>query len=128
MKSRKIKAFLKALSFMFLPTVGVILFMMLACWSVTKPFIFLTSDNGWAILIRVLITALEIGLIVYLYYDELYKSTINDPQRDDCEKVEIPAGRLARDFFPGGTYQDKFYRHETPFSNLVVIERVIKQI
>lgn len=62
------RVLLKAMSFMFLPTLGVLLMLVVGFFDPVAMWNWIKSDNGWAIFTRIALFLAEIGLITVLYF------------------------------------------------------------
>lgn len=87
----------KALGFAFLPTLLVIIVAMFATLSFTSVFELLLSDSWWAILLRIVLLVIEVG-IVYFMYDyyltqEKTKKAIGDAIQQDSDWESTSGGQ-----------------------------------
>lgn len=74
-KRMNLKILFKAMSFMFLPTLGVMLLLLVGFWSATDLWKFIISDTGGAITIRILLFIAECGLVIGMYFT-IWKNTL----------------------------------------------------
>lgn len=72
----KTKAFLKALKFMCLQTLSVFVLLFFGFFSITATIAFITSNEGLAIALRVILVIAEIGLVVYMYFHYLQEESV----------------------------------------------------
>lgn len=70
------KALMQAIQFACLPTISLLLLLFFGFFSIEKTISFITSDNGWAIAIRLIALLGEFGLIWYLYKEYADKEII----------------------------------------------------
>lgn len=84
------KIALKALKFAFLPTITILIFMIVGCFSFIEPFKFLISDSTGAIWLRVVLVISEIAafVIAYCVYFE----------RQPMSELNIKVGGLEKSF------------------------------
>lgn len=119
-----IKLLIKAMSFMFIPTLSVLLMLLVGFFDPIALWQFIKSDSGWAILIRVLLFVIEIGLVAIMYYryeeeEEMNKLKENPELSGDVRKRNY-SDSLYELF---GTRDGKFISHRTAKSNFILIER-----
>lgn len=123
-----LKILFKAMSFMFLPTLGVMLLLLVGFWSVTDLWKFITSDTGGAITIRILLFIAECGLVIGMYFYYLDEYTKEQLLKGDVKnKPKKPASGISyiEDvFFNGRMRGSKYYIYGTENSNLILIERI----
>lgn len=121
----------KAMGFMFLPTFGVLLVLLVGFFDPIAMWTFIKSDSGWAIFIRVVLLIAEIALVLIMYFryleKELKDKIINEGEGRK-EKKTIYHNEDAYCLFPdrkSDTYF-KFYKYETEDPNIIIVEREVK--
>lgn len=112
------KSLMRAIQFAFLPTISLLLLLFFGFFSIEKTINFITSDNGWAIAIRIVAFLAEIVLIWTLYHDYaeeekqeelIQKVTSNIEDASDQNWISISPSRemymLSRDWGSRDTYK-----------------------
>lgn len=72
----KVKAFMMALKFACLPTLSLLVLLFFGFFSISKTIDFISSNNGWAIFLRIFCVILEIALIWFMYNKYLKEECI----------------------------------------------------
>lgn len=125
LKQMNLKILIKAMGFMFLPTLGVLLLLLIGFFDPILLWTWIKSSSGWAVFTRIVIFLLEAGLVTFLYFDYLKKDRIekikNSAGAKDT-KTSIEYGRYARDMFYNATNQDEYFLIPTDDPNFVIIE------
>lgn len=120
------KILLKALGFMFLPTVSVLSLILIGFFSWSKFISFITSDSGFAMFIRVALAVAEL-IFVYLLYQHYEKEEIlknpdtiktgNKIKNSDYNSYEY-------NYFGMSTRGDsKFSSYKTSNPDIIILER-----
>lgn len=86
----------KAMGFMFLPTLGVLLLLVVGFFDPIAMWVWIKSNAGLAVTARIIIFLLEIGLVTILYFDYLEKD----------KKQKLLEGKGA------GTGREKVYKEQ----------------
>lgn len=77
-KTMNTTALLRALKFVCIPTLSLLVLLFFAFFSVSKTIAFISSDDGWAIALRIIAFIAEIVLVVWKYLEynreEIFKS------------------------------------------------------
>jgi hypothetical protein len=74
----KTKALLKALKFMCLPTLAVLLLLFFGFFSISATIAFISSTAAFAVILRVLLVIAEIVLVVYMYHQYLDEEIVKE--------------------------------------------------
>lgn len=129
LKQMNLKILGKAMGFMFLPTLGVLLMLLVGFFDPIMLWNWIKSDSGWAVFTRIIIFILEVGLVTILYFDYLKKEikenakSIKGSEEEMCYNTDLYAlwgDRKDNDHF-------KFYKTKTEDSNIIIIERKSKK-
>ncbi len=132
----KTKYLLQALKFACLPTLSVLVLLFVGFFSVTKPLAFISSDNGFAIALRVLLVIAELSLVYYMYkmYEEEDKKQellkINNENKENLTKGNTGKSlyynesvyKLGKKW----TNDDNYLMYETELENMIIVERIEK--
>lgn len=119
----KTRVLLKAMSFMFMPTLAVLvlLFLWFLDWTQFKAFI--TSNGAGAGALRIFMTFVEMVFIVVMYNHYLKEDVALHPEDYDDNKKGVSYSTSCSDLFnPSGSRNDT-YRVKYINSNLSLIER-----
>ena len=126
LKQMNFKILGKAMGFMFLPTLGVLLMLLVGFFDPIQMWNWIKSDSAWAIIVRIFIFVIEISLITYLYFDYL-EEEINENIKKETESdgtcKSINYSTYARDMFDDASSSDKYILKYTKNPNVVIIER-----
>lgn len=131
------KALMQALRFACLPTISVLILLFFGFFSITKTIAFISSDNGWAIAIRVILVIAEMCLIWFMYeiYDkqikaeEKKKANYSAVHTDLSELPKRKSERVSeykevRSILPGG---HKYVIYDTESPDVKILSRVINK-
>jgi hypothetical protein len=105
------------MGFMFLPTLSVLLIVFFWFFSWTSFVAFITSTSEGAGLLRVILLALEIGLVYFMYdiytQEEIQKQLKENPfLSEDCESISYLT--YVKDIFPkGANSSDVYFKTKT---------------
>lgn len=121
------KILLKALGFMFLPTVSVLSLILIGFFSWSKFISFITSDSGFAMFIRVTLAVAEL-IFVYLLYQHYEKQEVIN--NAETSKGEIIKDRK-NDYYSEYTYfknpnrqtGESYRSYATSNDNIIILER-----
>ena len=116
-----LKILLKAMGYMFLPTLCMLLMLLVGFFDPIKLWIWITSNSGGAIFVRLLMFILEVTLIVILYFYYLDKEELKEIA-GSSEKEEVNSGSIG-DIFESYSYNDKYYIYRTNNPNRIILER-----
>jgi len=82
----------KAMSFMFLPTLGILIILLVGFFDPIAMWIFIKSNDGWAVFTRVVLLIAEIALITSLYFhylEDYKKQNITQEEKKVIIKIGI---------------------------------------
>ena len=121
------KIFAKDISFMFLPTVSVLSLILIGFFSWTKFVVFITSDSGWAVFLRIVLAILEIVFVYLMYQYYLKQEIINNGVTNKGNIITNIKNDYTyeykyfknRDRIPGESYRS----YSTANDNIIVLER-----
>ena len=119
----------KAMGFMFLPTLGVLLMLLIGFFDPIMLWNWIKSDSGWAIFTRIIIFLLETGLVALLYFDYLKKDQIENihkKNRSEKNNKSLGYSTYVRDFYENGQSNDNYTLTYTEDPNIVIITRTPK--
>ncbi len=122
------KYLFQALRFACLPTLSVLALLFFAFFDIARTLAFISSDNWFAILLRILLVIAEVALVVIMYKDYEKKGIIEDVKKgkrsDDAQNVngENDLYTIERNW----SYNDSFKMYRTENENIIVIERTPK--
>jgi amino acid permease len=123
----KYKILLKAISFMFLPTLSVLSLILIGFFSWSKFVTFITSDSGFAMFIRI---ALAIGELVFVYF--LYE---HYEKQEFINNVEDNKGNIIKEIKNDYIYEYNYFKnpnrksgesyrsYATPNDDIIILER-----
>lgn len=121
------KALVKALKFIFLPTLAVLLFIWFATLSLTGVLSFIVSDSGWAIAVRILLLLIE-GALVWWMYDK-YRIEHMLESTDTLPKdkwIKAPPSSPLKYLFDEFDYSLHYLESRVIDSDTIVIQRNFK--
>jgi hypothetical protein len=123
------KVLLKAISFMFLPTISILFVVFIGFFSITDFISFITAKSGWAIFLRVALVLAEI-IFVCLMYKHYYKLDVIKNKDNYIKKgnvIKNTSSTYVERFFKSDTSNGyNFKSYATDNDNIVVIEKVLK--
>lgn len=117
---------MKAMTFMFVPTLGLLAVLGIIFMDLTAMFNWILSNDPLAVVVRTIITIVEVAVVYILYkkYDAESEDTrdiiVNTPQG---KKYNYLKSCDVRDLFINGYYKDEYTIHTTNDPNTVIIER-----
>lgn len=120
----------KAMGYMFMPTLGVLLMLLVGFFDPIAMWNFIKSDNGWAIVIRVVLFLAETGLIYVMYQHFLKKDIIENAETYISGKPDkaCNAGDDFDDYcFKGSRYDDFIEIYNTEKEAIKVVKLVKKR-
>ena len=129
LKQMNFKILGKAMGFMFLPTLGVLLMLLIGFFDPIMLWNWIKSDSGWAIFTRIIIFLLETGLVILLYFDYLKKDQIENihkKNRSENNNKSLGYSTYVRDFYENGQSNDNYTLTYTEDPNIVIITRTPK--
>lgn len=118
----------KAMGFMFLPTLGVLLMLIVGFFDPIAMWNWIKSDAGWAIATRIILFVVEIGLVVVLYYQYLDEEIKKNAMAGNYPKTKGYTARYTselRDILNGHS-DDTYKVYNTESSNIKLIELIVK--
>lgn len=128
LKQMNFKVLGKAMGFMFLPTLGVLLMLLIGFFDPIVMWNWIKSDSGWAIFTRIIIFCLEIGLVTYLYFDYLKKEIKTNSNGISVTEEEVYYNTDMYMLWSDrrDNFSFKFYKTRTEDPNILIIERKSK--
>lgn len=130
LKQMNFKILGKAMSFMFLPTLGVLLMLLVGFFDPIVLWTWIKSDSGGAVFTRIFIFLLETGLVTALYFHYLKEEIKNEVINGNIEgkSEEIYYNKNLYRIYPDEKSDSyyKFYIIDTKDSNIKIIERKLK--
>lgn len=122
------KVLLKAISFMFLPTISILFVVFIGFFSITDFINFITAKSGGAIFLRVVLVLVEI-IFVYVMYKHYYKLDViknKDNYIKEGNVIKNQSSTYVERFFKSeNSIGLKFKSYATDNENIVVIEKVL---
>lgn len=116
----------KAMGFMFLPTLGVLLMLVVGFFDPMAMWSWIKSNDGWAIFVRIVLFVAEVGLVVVMYFYYLEEET--KKQALDGNGSKNGERRSSRteicDLFKNGSSRDSFRVFETENANIRIVELI----
>lgn len=125
----KTKYLFQALRFACLPTLSVLMLLFFGFFSISKTLEFISSNDGLAIAIRVLLFIAEVGLILSMY-DYYKKIGEREEVLGSGEKSGVGINVSSRTYVHDighWSYDDKFIMYATTNKDMVLIERISKK-
>lgn len=129
LKQMDLKILGKAMGFMFFPTLGVLLMLLVGFFDPIAMWAWIKSDSGWAVFTRIIIFLIETGLVTALYFDYLEKDKIekiNSENKVIGKQKEIRYDQDIRYLFSDTNYEHKYYFHQTENPQIVLVKQVKK--
>ena len=122
----------KAMGFMFAPTLGILLMLLVGFFDPIAMWTFIKSDTAGAVITRLVMFVLEVGFVIGLYISYMEEEAktiainrINSGNLDNSVGSKISYLTNCKDFF--GTSNGEFYIHSTEFKNVIIIEHKPKK-
>ena len=120
----------KAMGFMFLPTLGVLLMLLVGFFDPIMLWTWIKSPSGWAVFTRVVLFLLETGLVILMYFHYLeeenrskYIAECDDVKVNRSNRKSIPGIDNMYDLFPRDGVSYTYFKIPTEDPNIVLIER-----
>lgn len=130
LKQMNLKILGKAMGFMFLPTLGVLLMLLVGFFDPIMLWTWIKSPSGWAIFTRVLLFLLETGLVILMYFHYLeeenhnkYIAECDDVKVNRSNRKSVPGIDNMYDLFPRDGVPYTYFKIPTEDPNIVLIER-----
>lgn len=122
------KYLFQALKFACLPTLSVLTILFFGFFNILETINFISSTNGWAILLRIIMVIAEIVLVIIMYYKYRKEGELLDAKNGkiDSNRRNIHYGTDVYRIDNNWSSDDKYFIHETKDSDIVIIERVPK--
>lgn len=120
----------KAMGFMFLPTLGVLLMLVVGFFDPMAMWNWIKSNDAWAIFVRIVLFIAEVGLVVVMYFyylDEEIKNAALKGTKGQFAYMTRNYRTELREVFGNSSSDDHFKIFETESSNVRVIELIKKQ-
>ena len=129
LKQMNFKILGKAMGFMFLPTLGVLLMLLIGFFDPIMLWTWIKSDSGWAIFTRIFIFLLETGLVTVLYFNYLKEETV-EKIKNSAEAIgqeeDIYSATDVYRLFTANNSCNKFTLQRTEDPNIVIIKQIKK--
>lgn len=118
----------KAMGYMFFPTLGVLLMLVVGFFDPVAMWVWVKSNNAWAVFVRIIIFGLEIGLITYLYFYYLKEEKMNKMKNGEYDKTDNQEIYYSEDVYrlfdnPSGNSDHKYTKFKTNDKNVIIIKR-----
>ena len=130
LKQMNLKILGKAMGFMFLPTLGVLLMLLVGFFDPIMLWTWIKSPSGWAVFTRVVLFLLETGLVILMYFHYLeeenrskYIAECDDVKVNRSNRKSVPGIDNMHDLFPRDGVSYTYFKIPTEDSNIVLIER-----
>ena len=130
LKQMNLKILGKAMGFMFLPTLGVLLMLLVGFFDPIMLWTWIKSPSGWAVFTRVVLFLLETGLVILMYFHYLeeenrskYIAECDDVKVNRSNRKSVPGIDNMYDLFPRDGVSYTYFKIPTEDSNIVLIER-----
>lgn len=118
----------KAMSFMFLPTLGVLIILLVGFFDPIAMWIFIKSNDGWAVFTRVVLLIAEIALITSLYFhylEDYKKQNIAQEKEKVIIKDNINRYESLNAFVNGSNDSDnRWMSYKGWNNNITIIEKI----
>ena len=129
LKQMNLKILGKAMGFMFLPTLGVLLMLLVGFFDPIMLWTWIKSPSGWAVFTRVVLFLLETGLVILMYFYYLEEENKNK-LKSEC-KIDLSSEKQVSKYtdvyevFNDKTSSDSYtyYKNYTENPNITIIER-----
>ena len=126
-KNMDLKILGKAMGFMFLPTLGVLLMLLVGFFDPIAMWTFIKSDSGWAITVRLIISLAEIILVAIMYdhynTEEARKKALAGNLEGECKKINYREYIYSIFENPKDDDHFTFHKYTTGDENIIVLER-----
>ncbi len=120
------KILAQALKFACLPTLSVLVLLFFGFFSISKTIAFISSDDSWAVFLRVTAVIAEIILVTVMYKqyesEEQKKMLINNPE-NFLERCSLISSNERVYSVLNGNSSDDYYVYPTSNPNIKLIER-----
>ena len=119
----------KAMGFMFLPTLGVLLMLLVGFFDPIMLWTWIKSPSGWAVFTRVVLFLLETGLVILMYFYYLEEENRNklksEYKIDSSSEIQVSKYTDVYEVFKDKTSSDSYnyYKNYTEDPNITLIER-----
>jgi len=124
----------KAMGYMFMPTLGVLLMLLIGFFDPLAMWNFIKSDNGWAVTVRIILFLAEIILIVVLYFtfleewEEEQKTIAKEKALKGEGKnpniiADLTYRNEIRQLFKNVNDRDLYHQYKTESEDVMIIER-----
>ena len=120
----------KAMGFMFLPTLGVLLMLLVGFFDPIILWTWIKSPSGWAIFTRVILFLLETGLVIVMYFHYLEEENHNK-YLAECDDIKVNRSNKKSTYgidtiyelFPGDRGSYKYFKIPTDNPDIMLVER-----
>ncbi len=129
LKQMNLKILGKAMGFMFLPTLGVLLMLLVGFFDPIMLWTWIKSPSGWAVFTRVVLFLLETGLVILMYFYYLEEENRNklksEYKIDSSSEIQVSKYTDVYEVFKDKTSSDSYnyYKNYTEDPNITLIER-----
>ena len=131
LKQMNLKILGKAMGFMFLPTLGVLLMLLVGFFDPIMLWTWIKSPSGWAVFTRVVLFLLETGLVILMYFHYLeeenrskYIAECDDIKVNRSNKKSIYGIDTVHELFSKSKYSSSsYFKIPTDNPDIVLIER-----
>lgn len=118
----------KAMSFMFLPTLGVLIILLVGFFDPIAMWLFIKSNDGWAVFTRVVLLIAEIALITSLYFhylEDYKKQNIAQEEKKVIIKDNINKYESITAFVNGSFDSDsRWLSYKGWNNNITILEKI----
>ncbi len=122
----KTKALMQALKFACLPTLSLLILLFFAFFSISKTIDFISSNNRFAIALRIITFLGEVALVYLMYRKYLKEEKIRIILNKDIKDYEGSPVRFNKEIyllFPNQDYNKGFTIHRTEFEDILLIRQ-----
>ena len=129
LKQMNLKILGKAMGFVFLPTLGVLLMLLVGFFDPIMLWTWIKSPSGWAVFTRVVLFLLETGLVILMYFYYLEEENKNklksECKIDPSSEKQVNKYTDVYEVFNDKTSSDSYtyYKNYTENPNITLIER-----
>ena len=130
LKQMNLKILGKAMGFMFLPTLGVLLMLLVGFFDPIILWDWIKSPSGWAIFTRVVLFLLETGLVIVMYFHYLEEEN-RSKYIAECDNIKVNRSNkksiygidTIHELFPKNKYSSSnYFKIPTDNPNIILIE------
>lgn len=122
----KTKYLMQAMRFACLPTLSVLMLLFFGFFSISRTLAFISSNEGLAIAIRVVLFIAEV-VLVYIMYKHYEKEDIRIQTGCDNNGRSISGRKNIYEIFGSEYYDSMFKVYNTNNEDIITVERIIKK-